>query len=282
MRRQSAGIGFCYVAVAVMACFAWSGIASAQDTALIIGNHDYDAGSGANDLPGVVPDIALMKSKLENAGWNTVVRTNRTAAQMIADITANSPPGSRKYVVYYAGHGNNNAGQHGQWVGRDGSEMSAQDYVNALGTRANKTLTILDSCGGGEFADTVNGLAPGIGFITSTTDLECADKGPGGGVFTQCFGNALNTTADQMPNGNANGETSAAEAANYGINNCGTVDQHPTWDGDHGGYILGRPKPDPIPTVSEWGLIIMGLLLLIAGTIVTMRRRSPAGAHSLA
>ncbi len=31
-----------------------------------------------------------------------------------------------------------------------------------------------------------------------------------------------------------------------------------------------------IPTVSEWGLIIMALLLLTAGTIVFARRRRPA------
>ncbi len=34
----------------------------------------------------------------------------------------------------------------------------------------------------------------------------------------------------------------------------------------------------PIPTVSEWGLIIMTLLLLTAGTIVIARRRRPAAA----
>ena len=33
---------------------------------------------------------------------------------------------------------------------------------------------------------------------------------------------------------------------------------------------------DAIPTVSEWGLIVMTLLLLTAGTIVFGRRRRPA------
>ncbi len=31
--------------------------------------------------------------------------------------------------------------------------------------------------------------------------------------------------------------------------------------------------PDPIPTVSEWGLVVMGLLVLTAGTVVVIRRR---------
>jgi hypothetical protein len=30
---------------------------------------------------------------------------------------------------------------------------------------------------------------------------------------------------------------------------------------------------DPVPTVSEWGLIVMGLLLVVAGTLVIRRRR---------
>jgi hypothetical protein len=34
----------------------------------------------------------------------------------------------------------------------------------------------------------------------------------------------------------------------------------------------------PVPTVSEWGLIVMGLLLLIAGTIVIRRRHAVAEA----
>ena len=34
----------------------------------------------------------------------------------------------------------------------------------------------------------------------------------------------------------------------------------------------------PIPTVSEWGLIVMTLLLLTAGTVVFGRRRRPAAA----
>ena len=37
-----------------------------------------------------------------------------------------------------------------------------------------------------------------------------------------------------------------------------------------------NPCPEPVPTLSEWGLIIMTLLLLIAGMVVIARRRSSA------
>jgi hypothetical protein len=36
--------------------------------------------------------------------------------------------------------------------------------------------------------------------------------------------------------------------------------------------------PPPIPTVSEWGLIILALLLLMAGTILFIKRRRPRAA----
>ncbi len=44
---------------------------------------------------------------------------------------------------------------------------------------------------------------------------------------------------------------------------------------DKGGYETeGDKKEKEIPTVSEWGLAVMGLLVLTAGTVVVMRRRA--------
>ncbi len=42
--------------------------------------------------------------------------------------------------------------------------------------------------------------------------------------------------------------------------------------------VGGEGGSDAVPTVSEWGLIIMALLSLTAGTIVFARRRRPAAA----
>ena len=38
-------------------------------------------------------------------------------------------------------------------------------------------------------------------------------------------------------------------------------------------YVMGDKKEVDIPTVSEWGLVVMSLLVLTAGTVVVMRRR---------
>jgi Zn-dependent M28 family amino/carboxypeptidase len=48
--------------------------------------------------------------------------------------------------------------------------------------------------------------------------------------------------------------------------------------------ILARvdfENPDPIPTLSEWGLLILALTLLLAGTIGIIRRRKSVRIQSL-
>lgn len=49
------------------------------------------------------------------------------------------------------------------------------------------------------------------------------------------------------------------------------VDPHPSWEGERLGklfYMLPGEKKD-IPTVSEWGVVVMVLVLLVGGTIVS-------------
>jgi hypothetical protein len=45
-------------------------------------------------------------------------------------------------------------------------------------------------------------------------------------------------------------------------------------DAYNGQYVAVIPMPqnDPVPTISEWGVAVMTLLLLTAGTLVFMRR----------
>ena len=44
--------------------------------------------------------------------------------------------------------------------------------------------------------------------------------------------------------------------------------------GDPAATPFGCANAGPIPTVSEWGLLVMTLLILTAGTVVLMRRRA--------
>ncbi len=42
---------------------------------------------------------------------------------------------------------------------------------------------------------------------------------------------------------------------------------------DEAEYTTSQILPDPIPTLSEWGMLIMGLLLLMVGTVAVVRKR---------
>ncbi len=58
-----------------------------------------------------------------------------------------------------------------------------------------------------------------------------------------------------------------------------TTDECQTWCKDmcagHGGTLTCDHKGDPtVPTVTAWGLVVMGLLVLTAGTSVVLRRRT--------
>ena len=64
------------------------------------------------------------------------------------------------------------------------------------------------------------------------------------------------------------------------INGLHYVNIHSTVDG--GGEIRGQVLQvpvDPVPAVSEWGLVVMLLLTLTAGTMAIMRRRAALDCH---
>ena len=54
-------------------------------------------------------------------------------------------------------------------------------------------------------------------------------------------------------------------------------DDSPIYESDVIGFRVAAEVPGPIPTVSEWGLAAMTLLVLAAGTVV-LKRRGAGGA----
>lgn len=218
--------------------------------ALIIGNSDYSQACEP-DLPEVVGDILNKQNPLENAGWTTVITSNQTKAQMMASV--NNRRGDPRYIVWYSGYAN--TGNNGALLGIDCDDMTAGELMSALKDTADNTLVILDSCASGAFADEANALVEGpstsngLGFITATTGSECAKGGEQKSFFTGCFVEGLSGPADDPANGgNGDGVITVAEAAAYAVDDpddpndhaCTNETQHPTWDGEHGDWVIGR------------------------------------------
>jgi len=298
------------------------------NVALIIANSGYNP-----PLPGVILDLLQKNNALKNADWTVDVQENRTAAQMIALITANAPAsGSDRYIVWYSGHGavpicsttvspcnpangnadcpagetcTRNVGAKGDLAGVDGEVVTPAAFMAALGTAKDRTTVILDSCGSGAFADAADPLAGanpnGLAFITATNPadnngLYCTKDN----TFTACFVRGLNGAADGA---DADSDVSVGEAGAYAQMPCAGF-----YDGDNSTWKIGAPKTTTgyctllapsgavcapnitkddcegrhgvwkatqcIPTVSDWGLAVMGVLVLTAATVVIMRRRA--------
>lgn len=229
------------IGLALVATLVGAPVATAQNTVLIMGNNDYDPACPP-DLPEVIGDVLQKQNALRDAGWTTIVRQNRTAAQMQTDI---APPAGKRYIVWYSGHGV--CPGNGALVGVDCANLTPQNLVDSLGTAANNTLVILDSCSGGDFANAVNAINPDIGFITAAgkgeitpDDQPDKQKSP----FTECFVIGLNGAADGAGGGMVDGQIRVAEAAAYAIANCANLNgftHTPTWDGDHADWVIGGP-----------------------------------------
>ncbi len=217
--------------------------AKTELTALLLGNTNY-ASACEPDLPGVIGDVLNKQNALENAGWAITSAPNQSAAGM-ADVIWKRLPTLKKdtevrYIVWYSGHGDTDAD--GALVGVDCANLAPQDLVDALKDAKGSTLVILDSCASGAFADAVNAINSDIGFITASTDTECVPAGPQKSPFSECFVEGLNGAADAGSTGEAPGEITVAEAAAYAIANCGGDGYTPTWDLDHGSWVIGALK----------------------------------------
>ncbi len=215
---------------------------SAQNTALLIGNFDYEA-KCAEDLPSVVNDLALMDPALANAGYFVVISENRSGVEMATDVETFVPPSPKVYVVYYSGLGEPLVD--GSPVGPDCTRLTPEDLQGALGGAIDRTLLILDSCGSGQYADAINALDDRICTITASTGTDC----PTPGVFTPCFAGGLEGDADS----NGDGMITVQEAAIYAIANCGDGNTLPTWDGGCPDAPIGV-GPVSVDAAS-WGMV---------------------------
>lgn len=136
--------------------------------------------------------------------------------------------------------------------------------------------------GGSNFVAVVDPEAPLVRIATITNVCDFAGGNPGDLVFDSSgnlYVGCRVTATHQEP------EVVVFSAALLGVNLAGTkdakdllgvfrlVDKDPRVGAAFIAFKPSKASPCPIPTVSEWGMVVMTLLLLTAGKIYFARRR---------
>ncbi len=117
--------------------------------------------------------------------------------------------------------------------------------------------------------------------IAEGTSQDCNGNDTPDECESDCDGNAVPDDCDDVSSGTCCGSEGCIEATQC---ECEELDLGAYMGdgtvclGDGDGDGIDDACEEAIPTVSEWGLIIMTLLALTAGTIVFARRRGPAAA----
>lgn len=163
-----------------------------------------------------------------------------------ANIYFNADPAGGKQTVLYASFG-------------DLGLMQGDDISG---------MVVFDSDGAGSFDGVFNGLDQVLISLTENSpSLLTIDPG------------AVASSADVFSVDASGNAVVFARAAELGLDastdSVDAVDLLPCTDATACALLHAIRQP-PIPAVSTWGMIVMTVLMLVAGTLVWMRRRSLA------
>lgn len=238
-----------------------------------IGNADYT--DGYDDLPKDVNDANDMAEVIRGGAG---VQIDRNKTEMRADVAGTNGSGPPR-VIFISSHGDSIPAA---IVGVDTSKYYAGELAEDLNCGSNEgTLVILDACYSGGMADPA--VAECCIFLTACSATECADaklhppRDARNSEFTEWVLKGVEGGADTPPNGNGDSETSLAELDSYLTANYDNV--------DHTHQLLGmekpwadsfrpfRPVPELVPTLTEWGLILLVAMLILSAAFVLYRRR---------
>ena len=114
--------------------------------ALMVGNSLYP--DPDDILDGPINDTATMAGILRNYGYTTTIRKNRSADQILSDISYAfaDAEDSDVSLFYYSGHGATNSGS---LVGIDYHLVSLEMLADSLKKIPGRVIIVLDSCGSG-------------------------------------------------------------------------------------------------------------------------------------
>ena len=234
-----------------------------------IGNANY---TSSTDLPKCINDAIDMANALRGGA---AVKIDQTAAQMRADVLATNGSTSPR-VVYYSGHGDV-----GTLTGVDENGYNAIDLAADLKCEDNPlSVVILDACyAAGMAYPAVDSCCI---FLVACEADECSwsklnpPKNARNSRFTEWILRGVRGDADA----NIDNEVTLPELDAYLTLNYDAIDEH------H--QLIGGDKPGaseltifkpvsqqrvPVPSLTNWGLLILTVLLLLSGLYVAYKRR---------
>jgi len=181
------------------------------------------------------------------------------------------------YIFHYSGHGSfqpdNTPGEDpngdDETIGLSGTGLTDDELAGCMKNFADccTVLVIMDSCFGGGFVGGTEDLdRPSIAAKDSLSMLATADKqctAPGESILLQRLCDALALTPSQRfaADSNLNRIVTMTEWFSYAAADSVHIQSYYDWDPEHDAYALA------IPTVSEWGLVVLALLVFTTATI---------------
>jgi len=238
-----------------------------------IGNADY---TGQPDLPKDKNDAIDIAAALRGGAD---VKIDRTADSMRGDVQATDGSPSPR-VVYVSSHGAQ--GPPAELVGVDNTRYDANEFAADLKCQDNEiTVVILDACYSAGMAD------PAVDscciFLTSAAANECASskinppRDARNSRFTEWVLRGLKGAADA----NSDNEVTLPEldaylTANYdrpGENHQYIGGSKPGADTVKIFLPVDEQPPPKVPALTNWGLLVLLVLLVISGIIVIRHRR---------
>ena len=200
---------------------------------------------------------------------------------MRADVAGTNGTGSPR-VIFISSHGAQ--GPPAEIVGVDGTRYDPTELAADLDCANNEgTVVLLDACYSGGMANPA--VAECCIFLTACKADQCAHtkinppRDARNSKFTECVLRGVRGAADA----NGDGEVSLPELDVYLTNNYDVPGQyeHEYLGGEKSWAATIRPfRPviKQVPTLSEWGLVVLLTLLLMSGAYAIYRHRSVCNA----
>lgn len=246
-----------------------------NDTPDPIGLVEFNAGqwailaAGPANHPASNKDLDAMEDALTSgppapgvpAGNVTKTKGSKQAlCDALANLGAQDPP-CDKLFFHWTGHGNTTKVFFGDPPDAT-MTMTYMELANKIkATNAGDFCVSIEACRSGGGLPTLRDVLGGAG-VTSTDADHDADFNNDGSYFTQAFATCLkNNAADK----DGNGSVSYAEAKAWAQTQSARANgQNPQLWG----------LPEVVPTLSEWGVILFGLLLLAFGVVFIRRQET--------